>query len=461
MSTTGRYLMKKRYIPLDDSWDVIVVGGGPAGCAAAAASARQGARTLLVERTAALGGMGTLGLVPWFCGYSDGEKIIARGIAERVRTALINGMPLLKKWVETNPLHAPAIDPELLKRIYDEIVTESGAKILFQTQMVSLELSGKDKVDTIILANKSGLSSYRAKIYIDTTGDGDLAAWAGASFEKGDVDGTLQPATQCFIITNVDEYRLNAGPSVHFYDPESPIYKAVKSKKYPLISDLHSCYIQIGPRTYGFNTGHIFNVDNTDPHSISDALIYGRKQAAQYQAALAEYHPAFACSFLTSTGTLMGTRETRRIIGDYILTIDDYLARRKFPDEICRNAYNIDVHSKKHSPLVIKDKRKVIENIKKNIHREIRGLGKGENYGVPYRSLTPKGLKNVLVAGRCISTDREVNGSVRIMSCCLTTGEAAGVAGSMAAAGSRDVHKVDTDRLRKILKKYGAYLPNS
>ena len=445
----NEYALKGRNIGFHDGYDVIVVGGGPAGCAAATAAAREGAATLLIERAGALGGMGTLGLVPWFCGYDDGKDVIARGLAEHVRLAL-NGT---------------SIDPELLKRIYDDLVTRSGAKILFLSQLCSVERSEDGKIDALLVSNKAGLCAYRAKVYVDCTGDGDLAAMAGAPFEKGDEDGNLQPATHCFTLTNVEPYDCwynpqrpaGSAPSVHFFDPESPVHKAIKSGRYPLIVDLHSCSTQIGPRAYGFNTGHVFDVDNTDPDSVSRALVHGRKQAAEYRQAFAEFHPAFVNSYLAATGALLGVRETRRILGDYSLTIDDYLARRSFPDEICRNAYNIDVHgSRKEATKACKES---IDTLKARIDQEVKSFGPGESFGVPYRCLTPKGLDNVLVAGRCISTDRPVNGSVRIMACCLTTGEAAGIAAAMAAARDADVHRVNTQALRQVLRKNGAYLP--
>jgi len=453
------YQMRERCLPLDDSWDVIVVGGGPAGCAAATAAARENARTLLLETTGVLGGMGTAGLVPWFGAYGDREKIIARGLAEHVRCALRDNMPHLKKAMEKNPLTSPAIDPELLKRVYDEMVTGAGAKVLFHSPLCAVEKSTEGTPDAIIISSKTGLSAYRAKVYVDCTGDGDLAAWAGATFEKGDKSGGLQPATHCFMISNIDEEALAKGPGIHFYDPGSPIHKAIRSDKYPLIDELHTCNIKIGPGTYGFNTGHIYDVDNTDPVSVSKALCQGRKMAVQYRNAFAEYHPAFADATLVATGSLLGIRETRRIMGNYILTVDDYLARRSFPDEICRNAYGIDVHgSSKKSAIAWAHKS--IEEFKQANIQGTRPYGKGESMGVPYRCLTPKGLKNVLTAGRCISADRQANGTVRIMACCLNTGEAAGIAAAMAASAAQDVHAVDTNELRKRLKQYGAYLPD-
>ncbi len=454
------YRVAARRVPLDASWDVIVVGGGPAGSAAATAAARGGAKTLLLEAAGALGGMGTLGLVPWFCGYDDGEKVIARGLAERVRQELGERVPQTWTW-------SPAIDPELLKRIYDRLVTEAGATVLFHSQLCGVETAADGQIDALLVSSKAGLRAYSAKVYVDCTGDGDLAAWAGATFEKGDADGQLQPATHCFVLTNVEPYdcwynsQRPAGspPSLHFFDPESPVHKAMVSGRYPLIIDQHSCSMQHGPGVYGYNFGHVYDVDNTDPASVSAALIRGRQQAAQYRDAFAEYHPAFKNAFLAATGALLGVRETRRITGDYVLGIDDYLARRSFPDEICRNAYNIDVHRKSDiSEFLAREKSP--DKMRERIEKEIRQLGKGESYGVPYRCLTPRGLRNVLVAGRCISTDRPVNGSVRIMACCLTTGEAAGTAAAMAAAtADHDVHAVDPQRLRADLLSHGAYLP--
>lgn len=459
------YVLTARRLPLDASWDVIVVGGGPAGSAAATAAARAGARTLLIEANGALGGMGTLGLVPWFCGYDDREKIIARGVAEQVRAGLADGMPHLKAWLAENPLCAPAIAPEVLKRVYDRLVTEAGATVLFHSQLCGVERTADGQLDALLVANKRGLTAYRAKVYVDGTGDGDLAAWAGASFEKGGADGELQPATHCFVLTNVEPYETwpnpnrpaGSPPSLHFFDPDSPVHKAVASDRYPLIIDHHSCSMQIGPKAYGYNFGHVYDVDNTDPASVSAALVRGRQQAAQYRDAFAEFHPSFRNAFLAATGALLGVRETRRITGDCVLGLDDYLARRSFPDEICRNAYNIDVHSRQKE--AIKANAGDLEQTRQRMEREIRQLGRGESYGVPYRCLTPRGLRNVLVAGRCISTDRRLNGSVRIMACCLTTGEAAGTAAAMAAQADGDVHAVDTQGLRASLRAHGAWLP--
>lgn len=448
----GKYKMKEREIPIDDSWDVIVVGGGPSGCTAAISAAREGAKTLLVEGTGALGGMGTLGLVPAWCPFSDKEKIIYGGLAEKVFTNLKKQMG----HVDNDSMDWVPIDPERLKRLYDDMVTEAGASILFNTNLCLVETDGKNKVSTLIMSNKTGLIAYKADVYIDCTGDGDVAAWAGAEYEKGDEkDGDLQPATHCFILSNVDLDGYQNGPRLHGNNPDSPIYEIIKSEKYPLIIDGHICNNQIGPDTIGFNAGHLWDVDNTDPLSVSKALIKGRELAAQFRDALAEYHPeAFANSFLVTTGSLMGVRETRRIIGDYILTAEDYIERKSFSDEICRNSYFIDIHLSRDETRKEKEGELDFED------RTMR-YGYGESHGIPYRCLTPKGLTNVLVAGRSISCDRVVQGSVRVMPVCLAMGEAAGMAAVHAIQeNDHDVHQIDINYLRKRLKEEGAYLPD-
>jgi len=445
-----KYTLKERTIKLYDDWDVIVIGGGPAGCTAAAAAAREGAKTLIIEATGSLGGMGTSGLVPAWCPFSDKEKVIYRGLAQKILEACKEEMHHIK---ETDTDWVP-IDSEVLKRVYDDLVTEAGAKVLFNS-FVSAVDAENGIVSAIIISNKEGLSAYRAKVYIDCTGDADIAAMAGAEFMKGDEEnGELQPATHCFYLTNVDEYAYANGPALHNSNPKSPIHDIIASGKYPIISDDHFCNSLIGPRTVGFNAGHIWNVDNTDPISVSEALIHGRKMAKAYRDALAEFYPkAFGNAFLVSTATLMGIRETRRILGDYILTKEDYLNRRSFEDEICRNSYYIDIHlSKKEAEL--KGKGILDEEVRRSRY------GKGESHGVPYRCLTPKSLKNVLVAGRSISCDRAVQGSIRVMPVCLAMGEAAGIAAVMTSnIQQKDVHKVDVNELRAALKKYGAYLP--
>ncbi|MDA3797983.1 MAG: FAD-dependent oxidoreductase [Kiritimatiellae bacterium] len=430
----------KQNLELNNDYEVIVVGGGPAGCTAAAAAAREGAKTLLIEATGALGGMGTSGLVPAWCPFTDYEKIIYRGMGEKVLRTCIAGMPHVKE----DHLNWTPIDPELLKRIYDDLVTENGAEVLFNSMLSAVNTDDNGSVESIVIANKAGLTAYKADVYIDCSGDADLAVWAGAEYEQGDEEGDLQATTHCFMLANVDDYAYIYGERLHAGNPNSPIHAIYGEGKYPLISDTHSCNNQIVPGVVGFNAGHIWDVDNTKPKTVSNALIQGRKIAYEFQKALAEYAPAaFSNAKIVATGALLGVRETRRIIGDYYLTAAELMEFKSFDDEICRNSYFIDVHRRKS----------------KRMGSTFR-FPQGKSHGLPYRCLVPKGIKNVLVAGRSISTDREAQGSTRVMPVCLAMGEAAGIAAKMAAReNSGDVHAVNTNALRDKLKEHGAYLP--
>ena len=436
-------------IPLDDSWDVVVLGGGPAGSAAAIAAAREGARTLVVEATSCLGGMATAGLLAAWCPFTDGEKIIYRGIAEKVLAASKAGIP----HVPTDALDWVRLDPEALKRVWDDMVTAAGAIVLFHTRCCGVQTDGRGTVTAVLLANKAGLTAVRAKTYVDCTGDGDVCAWAGAPFEMGaEGTGELQPATHCFMISNVDEYALNYGLAAPFGNhPTSPLFAMRDSGRYPLVKDYHFITLLVGPSTVCHNSGHLWITDPTDPRHMTQAMMYGRKLVKQMYDGMKEFSPAaYANAYLAASGELMGVRESRRITGDYVITLEDYLARRSFDDEIARNSYPIDIHN---TP----DEADDFRSGKTGAMERFENYKRGESHGIPYRSLVPKGLHNVLVAGRCISTDRSVQGSTRIMPCCMAVGEAAGMAAAMATDGL--VRSVDASRLRARLREHGAYLP--
>lgn len=439
-------------IPLDDQWDVIVTGGGPAGCAAAVSAAREGAKTLLIEATGCLGGMGTSGLVPAWTPFWDGERIIYRGIAEKVFYESKKGVPFEPK----DKLDWVAINPEWLKLVYDRMLADANVETLFFSRLASVQMKNDNEVEAIVVSNKSGLTAYRSKIYIDCTGDGDLATWAGIPFTLGNAKGVCMPATHCFNIVNltVNSSNIDQFNTLYGGNKTSPVWEIAASEKYPLIRDAHLCINYIGPNAVGVNAGHVFDVNSTDPKSLTKAMIQGREIAVQFLEGLKEFRPTiFKDAFLVNTGQLMGIRESRIVECDYKLTLKDWINRASFPDEIGRNNYFIDIHnSQEEIDKVIREK-----NFETNLGRP-EPYGKGESHGIPYRCLTPKGLKNVLVAGRCISTEQVVQGSTRIQLACLVTGEAAGMAAVHAYRNHRgDVHNVDVQYLRKRLKEEGQY----
>lgn len=424
----------KKKIGLDSGWDVIVIGGGPAGCTAAISAAREGARTLLIEANGRLGGLGTAGMVPTWSPFSDGERVIYRGLAEKVFNASKVGV----SHVKMNDLNWVPIDPERLTLVYDRMVTEAGVKVLFFSRICQVEMDSNDRVDAVVVANKNGLTAFRAKVFIDATGDGDVAAWAGAKFTRGyDEDGTNQQSSLCFSFGNVDEKAFFSGVHIDTNgDKLSPLFEAAASGMYPKVDAYANCRI-VAPNQLHFNAGHM-QLDTMDPWQISDAMIEGRLKANEYLRALKDYRPdTFQDAFIARTAEVLGIRDSRRIVGDYVLTGDDWRAKRTFDDEIGRNCYYIDVHGSK---------------------KPAQRYKKGESHGIPYRCLTPKGISNVLTSGRCISADGEVYGATRIMPCCLVTGEAAGMAAKHAIEQTRcDVHKIDVDNLRKRLREEGQF----
>jgi hypothetical protein len=434
--------------------DVLVVGGGPAGCAAAIAAAREGADTLLVEQFGFLGGMGTAALVPAFCPFSDREKPIVRGIGLEILEEMKAGMPHVADeaydWVP--------IDGERLKVIYERRVTAARARVLFLTRFIDAHVEPDGTVSSVLVHNKSGLQRIQAGVVLDCTGDADVVAATGAACSKGDpVTGELQPCTLCFVLAGIDNRRFQE--FLRADGEKNPLLKEVIARA-KAAGDLHIAedagnVAYQSESTIGLNFSHVFDVDGTDAEQLSRAHIEGRQLIRHLTDFMRQYCPGCENAYLVTSGVQIGVRETRRILGDYVLTLDDYLARRSFPDEIARNSYYIDIHLSR-------------TEWERNLGRpidwdeRIHRYGPGESHGIPYRCLIPRDLRNVLVAGRCISTDRAVQGSTRVMPVCLAAGEAAGCAAA-AAAGQYggDVRQVDVLALRARLVQRGQYLPPS
>ena len=441
---TGPTLSIQRNLPVRKDVDVFIAGGGPAGVAAALAACRQGAKVFVAEGQSCFGGMGTGGLVPVFMTFGDGVNFLAEGVGRTVRERLKKECP---------DLPGAAIDAEGLKRVYDRLMTESGADFTFQTQLVGVETDGP-RVTHALCAAPSGMFAVRARVSIDATGNGDLAAWAGAPFEKGDEEGRLMPATLCSRWVGVDWQKwLASRPEGTVQRQGYMLEKAIDDGVFT-VPDYHLTGMNPqGKQLFGGNVGHIFGVDATDETSVTRALIEGRQSIRQYERYYKEYLKGFENMSLAATGSLLGVRETRRISGDYVLTVDDFKRRAVFDDEIGRYCFPVDLHSTVPG-------KEAYEEHRRQYDVEFH-LGKGESYGIPYRVLTPRGLSNVLTAGRCVSTDRYVHGSLRVMPGCFITGQAAGMAAAMAAEKHVSVHNVDVADLQQRLKAFGAYLPNA
>ncbi len=444
-----------RQIPVRRSVDVLIAGGGPAGVAAAVVAARQGSDVFLAEGHTCFGGMGTAGLVPMFCQFSDDVHFLAGGIGREVYNEGLRRGVTGPEDAELSPRkrHSLSIHPEALKRIYDDLVTESGARYAFGTRVIALEQSD-GRITHAICSGKSGLYAVEAKVFVDCTGDGDVAVMAGAPYEKGDKEGNVQSGTLCSLWAGIDWERHRAAGTTALWprDQRTRVQEAIGDGVLTVPDKSLPGMWRVGQRMGGGNIGHVFGVDGTDDDSVTEALVWGRKLVLEYERYYKEYLTGFEEMELAATGSLLGIRETRRIVGEYTLTLDDYRRRADFDDEIGRYNYGVDIHPPSPDAGLPPE----IVAMMDELH-----LGRGESYGIPYRVLVPQGTENLFVAGRCVSTDRYVNGSIRVMPGCFITGQAAGMAASMAAEMGVDTHLVPVGDLQARLRAAGAYLPNA
>lgn len=429
-------------LPVSYTPDVVVLGGGASGIAAAIAAARNGADTLLIEQRGYLGGMGTAALVPAFCPYTDGKKPVIRGIGldllEKMKQA--SGETFLSLYKER--LDWVPIDVETLKRVYDEEVLASGAKVLFHTIADQVLLDG-DRITGLVISNKTGRSVVQAKLYIDASGDADLAALSGVPFQVGGEQGELQPGTMCYIVAGADKakfvkYLQETGQNGQL---EQTVIEAQKNGDLPEGRKRISGIAWVSDTIAGFNFGHVFGIDGTKAEDLTRAAIEGRQLILRQIQFLRKYVGGFEHIHLVHSGDQIGIRETRRIAGDYTLVVEDFLTMRTFEDDIARNSYFIDIHLANSSSTMV-----------------VKHLPKGESHGVPYRCMLPQGKSNLIVAGRSVSSDRPVQGSLRVMPNCFAMGQAAGTAAAMASIAGSGFREVPVPELQRKLIEQGAWL---
>ncbi len=432
----------ERSIPVSYEVDVLVVGGGPAGIPAAIAAARNGAKVLLVERHGSLGGLMTNGMVEsysWFLGPKtvavDG---LAREIEERMRQ--VGGLAPHTSGSRNRPSGRVGVsfDAEKLKFLADNMMQEAGVKLLFHTWAARAFMEGQ-AARGLIIENKSGRQAILAKAVIDATGDGDVAASAGAPFDKGrPADGLMEPATMSFRVSGVDLAKLEAWLDADPQNMPRAVEEAKKNGEYkvPRKGVSWNRVTDAGELT-GVNGTRIHRIDSTNAEDLTYAELEGRRQVWEIVHFLQKHVPGGEKCQLAATPAQVGPRESRRIRGGYVLTEEDVLKCSRFPDAVARFCSLIDIHSPTGP-----DTRMVFPEA-------------DEYYQIPYRSLVPQGVENVLVAGRCISATHEAEGSTRQMMCCMATGQAAGTAAALAAKVGVAVRDLDVGRLQAALAAQG------
>ena len=432
-----RHSEPARDIPVFDEVDVLVCGGGPAGFSAALAAARAGARTLLIEQCNCLGGIATAGGHNHLCRYS------AWGSPQRV----VGGIPLemARRVVEMGygVFDGSSCDFELdgMKLALEQMAAEAGVRLLYHTLFADA-LVQDGRIFGAAIQNKSGRQAVLAKRVVDATGDADVAASAGAPYEMGRPgDRACQPATLMFTIGGVDYEKVRAFRGKDF--KLQHVWKAAQDA-----GDMEPFQSQImgwwwtptRPDQIGVNFTHLVGLDATSAESITAGTIEGRRQAFHMIPVFRKYIPGMERCYLVSTAALLGTRESRRVVGEYVLTDTDILAQKTWDDSVCYGSFFIDVHNCTGP------------GMDAETHRPKAGF----KYQIPFRCLIPQNVENLLVAGRCISVTHRALGSTRVMLQCAALGEAAGSAAALSISGGCTPRALPPRDLQGYLRRAGA-----
>jgi hypothetical protein len=453
-----------RLTPVSDEADVVVAGGGPAGLVAAAAAARNGASTILVERYGFLGGMATAALVGPLAGvrhrYGGGRIVggIPWELIERLAGhggALLEPLGYRSGPAEQGDDESPSpargdvpFDPEILKWTAEAMATEAGVKLRFHCLAVDVLRNGADLV-ALIVESKSGRQAIRSKVFVDCTGDADLAAWSGAPYEVGrSGDGALQPMSLIFRLSGVDTealgHELLGSPYIH-----PALREAAKE-----LSDRGELPVFGGPWTFWGSTirpGEVMvNMvrlwgDATDSRVLTANEIAARDHIRRFVVFLRKHAPPFQNCVLVDSGAQIGIRETRRIVGEFQLTAEHILQGRGFQDSIGLGGHVIDIHSPAGSRAKPTG----------SYRQERRRIAP---YQIPYRCLLPRKVDNLLVAGRPISATHEAHATLRVMGTAMVTGQAAGTAAALAVSERCHPRRLEPEQLRQRLAEQGVLL---
>lgn len=434
-----------RTTPLLGEYEVVVVGGGPAGIMAAAAAARAGRSTILLERYGYLGGAGTAGGLSTFCGLhanvAGEHRQVIHGLADDLlaRMTALDGLNEPHLSLDGRIL-AQAYDIAAYKLAADDLLAEGRARLLYHALVVGAVMDGDGHIDAVLIESKSGRQAIRGQVFVDCSGDGDLAAWAGAPYEKGGGDAPMLYPSLMFRINGVDAARAGRAweTVARLMDEAERAGTHRFPRKRPIVRP------QRNPLEWRANLSQLANpdgtpVDGTDVEQLSHGEITGRRQIRAAFAFIREVTPGFQESYIVDIAPQIGIRETRRIVGEYVLTEDDILGCADFPDAIGVNGWPVEAH--------------VTGDVEIRWQRGERGFNQ-----LPFRMMIPRGVHNLYVAGRCASMTHEGQSSARVSGPCFAMGQAAGTAADLALKAGLSCRDVDVTLLRDRLLGDGAYL---
>ena len=442
---THTLLEPSRQIPVWGEYDVVVLGGGPAGMAAAVSAARAGRKTLLVERYGFLGGMGTAAGVTNFCGrHANGHgqiRQVVHGVADELlqRIAALGGLnqphALFGKTV------AQAYDTAAYKIAADDLLLSAGVEILFHALAAGVLMDGPRRVQALLVETKSGRQAVVGRAFVDASGDGDLAAWAGAPYDKGDGQGNMLYPSTMFRINGVNPERAGNAWEVipRLMEAAEAEGRYTFPRKTPIVRPQKSgIEWRVNLTQLANRAGNA--MDGTDARDLSEAEVLGRRQIAEVAAFLREV-PGFESCYIVDIAPQVGIRETRRVRGLYQLTEADVLECASFDDTIGVNGWPLELH------------------LKGDVEFRWPKIPESRGFNhLPYRMTVPQGLDNVWVAGRCASMSHEAQSAARVTGACFVMGQAAGLAADLALQAGVAAAAVDVSALQARLENQGAWL---
>lgn len=444
------------------TYDVVVIGGGPAGTVAAISAAREGASVLLVEQNGYLGGMLTMAGTGPQMTFHAGKTQVVRGIPEEIVERL-QKLGFSQGHMEDFVGYASSITPfdaEGMKLVLETMVKESGAQLLYHTVYTGCTVE-KGHITAVHLYSKNGFFDVHGKVFIDCSADADLATHAGVTSVYGrESDHLAQPMTMNIKVVDVDRKkviqfvqenqddmlstipfeRLGELPRTGIQGAYSLVRKAKEHGEFNVDRDMVLCFETNTPGEFILNMSRITRKSALDPFELTEAEIEGRRQAQQIVAFMRKYIPGFAHCRIISTGPHIGIRESRKIDGLYKLTAEDLLANRMFKDAVAMGGYPIDVHSPDGATM------------------KHRYLKPGSWYSIPYRCLVTKQVDNLLVAGRCISATHEACAAIRVTPIVMAIGQAAGTAAAQCVSRDQKANSLNVNLLRETLKSRDVFL---